>query len=146
MCDKPGCELETTFPDGKSLDTAVPEAMLRPYPELWKQWQVKVYGPWEDGLGPGPGGDPMYHSPTYLKAVIHEYEWLREGGDRPDPALSARCEAIVTARPKYAEERRRYLSDPWQRAQTSEMLRYRVASVADYYDPEYLQNKIGYLN
>jgi hypothetical protein len=145
MCDADNCEFEETFTDGKRLDAAAAAAILSPYPELLAQWKAELYAPLE-GCPPGPSDDPMLYSPTYLKAVISEYLWLRDGGDRPNPAVAALCEQIVASRPALAQERRRYLANPWRRAQTAEMLHYRVTTVADYYNPDYLQEKVDYLD
>jgi hypothetical protein len=150
VCDSADCDCDELFkrpyfPDGEHLDASVTEAILRPYPELWRQWQARVLEP-QARAELGAGGLKRYHSPTYLKAVIREYKYLREGGDRPDPALAARCEVIVSARPELAEERRQWLSDPWQRALTAEMLGYTPVGVADYYDPHYLQREVDYAN
>lgn len=149
MCDEINCDCDEVFgrpyfPDGAQLDAAVAEAILRSYPELWRQWQAEAYGPWKEGHRPGPGGFRRLHSPTYLRAVIRQYEYLREGGDRPDPALAARCEAIVAARPEIAEDRRHKLNDPFWRAPTAEMLGYTPEGVSHYYDPEYLKHKVDH--
>ena len=130
------------------MPDSVPEAMLRPYPELWRQWQDERNVPWEEDGHDAPGSDleRRLHSPIYLRAVIREYEHLRQGGDQPDPALAARCEAIVAARPEIAEFRRRRLNDPWWRALTGGMLGYTPEGVADLYDPDHLKGMVDYAN
>jgi hypothetical protein len=76
--------------------------------------------------------------------VIRQHLYLVRGGDRPDPALAARCEQIVSARPDMAEWRRQVLKDPWWRACGE--LAGATETVADQYDPEYLQHKVDYAN
>ena len=137
------CERRVTFPDGLSLDAEAAAAILRPYPELLEQWQAQLYDEFP-GLPPVRCKDPMIYSPTYLRAVISEYLLLRNGGDRVDPGLAARCEQIAAVRSEVVEERRSYLSNPWRRAQSAEMLGYRPLTVADCYDPEYLQSRVDY--
>jgi hypothetical protein len=106
------CEIDPdVFPQ---LDREQVEVMLRPYPELWEQWQEKlsvrdpVYH-W------GPGGYRQLFSANYLKRVIEEYIWLRDFGDQIDPEAAARCEEILKADPDYAQWRRALLEDPWSR-------------------------------
>jgi hypothetical protein len=118
--------------------------MLKPYPELLSQWQAKVYGPWKSGFLPSPSDIQMYHSPTYLKSVVREHLWLRSGGDRPDPSVASRCEAIVAARPEIAEERRRFLSDPWRRAVGSCVESGLTETVSHFYDASYLQDMVDF--
>jgi hypothetical protein len=77
--------------------------------------------------------------------VISQHQYLAEGGDRPGPALAARCEAIVAARPEIAEDRRRTLNDPWDRALTKEIIGY-TPGIASLYDPEDLKRKVDYAN
>lgn len=146
MYDDDGLERREIFTDGESLDAEAASAILRPYPELLEQWQAKLYKRWSPGQAPGPSRSPMLYSPTYLRAVVEEYLILRNGGDQIDPGLAAYCEQIAAARPEVAEDRRSYLGDPWARAQRPEMLNYRPATVADYYDPEYLQTQVDFLN
>jgi len=94
MCDAADCECAEIFrrpyfPDGAHLGASVAEAILRPYPVLWAQWQAKVLAP-DAMLRLGPGGLKQYHSPTYLREVIRQHAWLANVGDRPDPELAAR--------------------------------------------------------
>ena len=139
---------DSLYLDGAHLNASVVEAILRPYPELWRQWQARVQRPEaHDKLG--SDGLRQYHSPTYLTAVIREYDHLREGDDRPDRALAKRCEAIVSSRPEFAEERRRNLNDPWWRADsalTPEIFGYEPIGVGHYYDPAWLQSHVDGLN
>lgn len=137
-------EILETFPDGRSLDAKAATDVLRPYPELLRQWQIEVCGPWKEGYGPGPGGLRRLHSPTYLRAVVREYLHLRNGGDQIDPGLAARCDQIAAARREVTEQRRSYLSDPWARAQSADMLGYEPLTVALCYNPEYLQSRVEY--
>src|ERR1700736_1162579 len=121
MCEpyNPECSCDdwpVTFRDGHHLNPSVAQAILLPSPELLEQWQVKVHKQWPGASG-GPSDDPMLYSPTYLKTVINEYLWLRNGGNRPDPTAAARCAQIVSPRSGIAADRRSYLGDPWRRAQ-----------------------------
>ena len=128
-------EMHDPFADGAHLNAAVAERILQDYPELWAQWQAKVLASSAlDDLG--PGGVRMYHSPTYLRCVVREYEHLAQGGDRPDPELEARCVAAASARPGLAERRRRELDDPWWRALDAP---FENESIPAYYDPERLK-------
>ena len=150
LCGSSNCDCDDIFKqpdflDGAHLDASVVEGILAPYPELWAQWQTRVLEAGE-GRELGAGGLRMYHSPTYLKSVVHEFEHLRQGGDHPDPAHAARCEAIVSERPEFARERRQHLNDPWWRAQTAEMLGYEPVGVSHYYDPAWLQRRVDLLN
>lgn len=142
MCETADCDcaeifLRFDFPDGAHLDESVAEAILAAYPELWEQWQARVLETRARNYLP-PSALRQYYSPTYLHAVISQHQYLAEGGDRPDPALAARCEAIVAARPEIAEDRRRTLHDPWERALTKEMIGY-TPGIASLCDPEDLK-------
>jgi len=143
MCKSPEVpcnELHESFPDGKHLNASVVKWILRDYPELWAQWQAKVLAP--DALDKlGSGGVRRYHSPTYLRCVIRQYEHLAQGGDNVDPDLEARCVAVASTYPGFAEKRRRDLDDPWWRALDAP-LDY-TDSIASYYDPERLRRRIA---
>jgi hypothetical protein len=109
-------------------------------------WAEERYLPWEEEGHAHPDSqlERRLHSPTYLRAVIAEYEGLRDGTAQPDAALAARCESIAGARSEIADDRQRKLADPWWRATTPEMRGYSYEVLADLYDPDYLQARVDH--
>ena len=97
------------------LDREQVEVTLRPYPELWEQWQEKLSVP-DPVYHYGPGCYRQFFSANYLKRVINEYIWLRDFGDQPDPGGVARIDQLLASDPDYAEWRCKRLEDPWDRA------------------------------
>jgi len=125
------------YTDPRKLDRTEPEAILRPYPELWSHWQSEmdradVYDEYCSG------GIFRMHSARFLRDVVRQHVWLTEGpGDTPPlPAFAERIATLLAQAPaSYVEMRHEFLISPWKRALKRDYIRL-------YNLPDYVERSI----